>query len=373
MFSTKYKLFRAPRLRNLKRLAWVAHDIWNYFLGWQRTRYSLGLPYMSYNEMSREFTILRKSHPEVFAHWRELDSWAARDILKRLDTGYQRFFKGIAKRPPRFRSWRSPYSFTMSPSGYGFYGNSKVRIMNKHYRFNLSRPILGNIKSITIKEDSLGDFYMSVVTDYTVSEVLPKTGHAAGVDFGIKTMLTCSDGHKDESPTFYRSSINNVKQASRKLSTKKRGRNNRERARKHLARQHRKIVRQREDHHWKLALELVRKFDVLFFETVNLEGMKRLWGRKVSDIGFYGFMQKVKWQAKKRGKRVECIEQWQPTTGVCHVCDARVALTLSDRTWTCKHCNTDHDRDINAAINILRVGASTFGVEGVRLAIASNL
>ena len=68
MYTTKYKLFRAPRNRNLKRLTWVAHDVWNYFLGWQRPRYSLGLPYMSLAEMSRAFTVLRNSHPEVFSH-----------------------------------------------------------------------------------------------------------------------------------------------------------------------------------------------------------------------------------------------------------------------------------------------------------------
>ena len=123
---------------------------------------------------------------------------------------------------------------------------------------------------------------------------------------------------------------------------------------------------------WKLSLELVRRFDVLFFETLNLEGMKRLWGRKVSDIGFYAFMRKLKWQAKKRGKRVECIDQWAPTTRVCHICNTCVELQLNDRNWTCQHCKTYHDRDINAAINILKVGASTFGVEGVRLAIAST-
>ena len=85
MYTTTYKLFRAPRNRNLKRKTWIAHTIWNYFLGWQRTRYSLGLPYLSYKEMSRAFTILRKAHPEMFAHWRELDSWAARQVLQRLD------------------------------------------------------------------------------------------------------------------------------------------------------------------------------------------------------------------------------------------------------------------------------------------------
>ncbi len=382
MYTTPYKLFRAPRNRNLKRKTWIAHTIWNYFLGWQRMRYSLGLPYMSYKEMSREFTILRNAHPEMFAHWRELDSWAAREILERLDDGYQRFFKKIAKRPPKFRSFRKPYSFTMCPSGYKFdtpiagdkgFGiySDRVTIMGKTYRFNLSRPIFGTIKTVTIKEDALGDFYMSVVTDHVQSHLKPMTGNAAGFDMGVKTMLTRSDGHKHESPQFYTTSIDNVKRSNRQLSTKQRGSNNRERARKHHARQHRKIKRQREDHHWKLSLELVRRFDVLFFETLTLDGMKRLWGRKVSDIGFYAFMQKLKWQAKKRGKRVECIDQWTPTTSVCHICENRVELQLSDRTWTCKHCKTHHDRDINAAINILKVGASTFGVEDVRLAIAS--
>ncbi|MYG07984.1 transposase [Candidatus Poribacteria bacterium] len=381
MYTTLYKLFRAPRNRNLKRKTWIAHTIWNYFLGWQRTRYALGLPYLSYKEMSREFTILRKSHPDMFAHWRELDSWAARQVLKRLDEGYQRLFKKIAKRPPKFRSFRKPYSFTMCPSGYKFadpvagdkgFGiyNDHVTIMGRTYRFNLSRPIFGNIKTVTIKEDALGDFYMSVVTNHVQSHIKPMTGHAAGFDMGIKTMLTCSNGRPYESPHFYTESVNEVRTANRQLSTKQRGSQNRERARQHHARMHRK-VRQREDHHWKLALELVRRFDVLFFETLNLDGMKRLWGRKVSDIGFYAFLEKVKWQAKKRGKRVECIDQWQPTTPICHVCDTCVSLELSDRTWTCEHCNTHHDRDFNAAINILKVGASTFGVENVRLAIAS--
>ena len=372
MSCTLYKLFRAPRNRHLKRLTWIAHDIWNYFLGWQRTRYALGLPYMPYSEMSREFTILRKAHPEVFAHWRELDSWAARDILKRLDTGYQRFFDGIAKRPPKFRSWRKPYSFTMCPSGYGFYGD-RVRIMKKHYRFNLSRPILGNIKTITIKEDSLGDFYMSVVTDHTVSEVLPKTGKAAGFDFGIKTMFTCSDGTQYESPHFYRLGQSELKSVQQKMASKQRGSNNRERERLNTARVHRKIKRQRDDHHWKLAKRFVHEHDHLCFETLTFEGMKRLWGRKVSDIAPHAFHLKLKHQANKHGKSVYHIDRFEATSKTCSHCgDPQLLMDLSVRQWGCPSCQTNHHRDVNAAINILKVGASTFGLEGVRLAIASN-
>ena len=384
MYSTIYKLFRAPRNRNLKRKTWIAHTIWNYFLGWQRTRYALGLPYMSYCEMSREFTVLKKAHPEVFAHWRELDSWSAREILKRLDNGYQCFFSGLAKRPPKFRSWRKPYSFKMCPSGYQFadpeegdFGpgiySDKVRIQKKHYRFNLSRPILGNIKTITIKEDSIGDFYMSVVTDHTVSEVTSKTGKAAGYDFGIKTMFTCSDGTLHASPEFYKTSMEQLAVAQCKHARKVKSSNNRERSRKDVARVHRKIKRQRADHHWKLAKRFVHKYDALFFETLTFEGMKRLWGRKVSDLAPYTFHQKLKHQAKKHGKDVHYIDRFEPTSKTCSHCgQPQLLMNLCVRQWRCNSCQTTHHRDVNAAINILQVGTSTFGLEAIRLAIASH-
>ncbi|RKU15115.1 transposase [Candidatus Poribacteria bacterium] len=384
MFAFNFKLFRAKRNRHLKRLTWIAHDIFNYFLGWQRTRYSLGLPYLSYKEMSRAFTILRKSHPEIFAHWRELDSWAARRVLKRLDEGYQRFFNKIAKRPPKFRSWRNPYSFTMGPSGFefadpeegdlgfGIYGD-KVRIIKRQYRFNLSRPILGNIKTVTVKADALGDFYMSVVTDHIATEATPKTGQAAGYDFGIKTMLTCSDGTQRESPHFYSTAQSELKSAQQKYSSKVKGSNNRERERKNVARVHRKTKRHREDHHWKLAKSLVHQQDILCFETLCFEGMKRLWGRKVSDIAPYAFHQKLRHQAKKHGKQICYIDRFEPTSKTCSTCrQTQMFMDLSVRHWRCQGCKTKHHRDVNAAINILKVGTSTFGLEGIRLAIASN-
>ena len=384
MYTTLYKFFRAPRNRNLKRKTWIAHTIWNYFLGWQRTRYAMGLSYMPFYEMSREFTVLKNSHPEMFAHWRELNTWSAREILKRLDKGYQRFFRKLAKRPPKFRSWRKPYSFTMCQSGFtfadpeegnfgfGIYGD-KVRIMKRQYRFNLSRPILGNIKTVTIKADALGDFYMSVTTDHIATESIPKTGNAAGYDFGIKTMFTCSDGTQHASPYFYQTAHSDLQTAQRKLSSKQKGSNNRERERLNTTRVHRKIRRQREDHHWKLAKQLVHQYDVLCFETLTFEGMKRLWGHKVSDIAPYAFHLKLQHQSKKHGKRLCYIDRFEPTSKTCSHCgQLDMLMDLDIRKWKCSSCKCKHHRDVNAAINILKVGASTFGLEGVRLAIASN-
>ena len=391
MQTTKYKLFRTKRLRHLIRQTHTARQIWNYFLGWQRMRYSLGLPYMNFHAMSREFTILRNAHPEVFARWRELDSWAARDILMRLHRGYERFFKGIAKRPPKFKSWRKAYSFTLSPSGYQFSGGAcawpphdvnapditfygdRLRLLGKHYRLNLSRPIRGNVKTVTVKVDSLGDVYLSVVTDYIATEVTPKTGKAAGFDFGIKTMFTSSDGIAHQSPEFYRQAQSELAQAQRAVSSKKKGSGNRERCRRDVARTHRKIRRKREDHQWKLAKHLALSYDALVFETLTFEGMKRRWGRKVSDIAPHAFHLKLQHQATKHGKKVVYIDRWEPTSKTCSVCGQLNALMdLKTRKWHCQGCKRKHDRDVNAAINILKVGTSTFALGDVRLAIASN-
>ena len=174
MQTTHYKFFRARRLWHLKRHTDTARQIWNYFLGWQKLRHSLGLPYMNFHDMSREFNM---NFPDMFARWRELDSWACRDILLRLHRAYERFFKYCKQkrqggkprpvRPPRFKSWRKPYSFTMSPSGYKFEEESDtVRILGKNYRFNLSRPILGNVKtvflSIAMRTDTVIGTLMSL-------------------------------------------------------------------------------------------------------------------------------------------------------------------------------------------------------------------
>lgn len=120
-------------------------------------------------------------------------------------------------------------------------------------------------------------------------------------------------------------------------------------------------------------MELVRKFDICFFEDLNLDGMKRLWGRKISDLAFGEFMLKIQWQATKWCKEVQTIGRFEPTTPICHKCGHRTNIELKVRQWTCQNCNSTHDRDINAAINIAQVGASTCSVGDVTLAIVSCL
>jgi putative transposase len=201
----------------------------------------------------------------------------------------------------------------------------------------------------------------------------PKTGKAEGFDMGIKDFLTTSGGERYTSPMFYKHNADKLAKAQKGHARKVKGSHNRERERKTVARIHKKTANQRTDHHWKLAINLCRKFDILFFEDLNLAGMKRLWGKQVSDLGFGEFLRKLKHQSKKRRRCVLKIGRWTPTTKYCCVCGYKnETLTLADRSWTCPSCDTHLDRDQNAAMNILKEGVASFGLGAVRPIVLSN-
>ncbi len=145
---------------------------------------------------------------------------------------------------------------------------------------------------------------------------------------------------------------------------------NRERARNHLVRKHEDVVNRRADWFWKLAHDLTDRFDVLCFERLNLKGMQRLWGRKISDLAFGEFLQILEWVAKKKDKQVVYVDQWYPSSKTCSNCGHVLEkLDLSIRQWRCPSCQSLNGRDENAAKNICTVGASTVGLGDVRRAM----
>ena len=382
MRTFRYKLQNHARNRHLQKDVRIMAEVYNHFVALTKRHYKIygeceGYKRASYTRLSAHLTQLKKL--PKYSHWNTAYSWALQETLKRLEFGYNRFFKGLAKRPPKFKKYRNYKSMTfdgkqcpvMEIDKTDGCPTAEVRINGRWYKFWYSRPIEGSVKRVTIKKDVVGDWYITFVTDDKGLDPEAKTGSAAGFDFGLKTFLTCSDGTQYQSPEFYKTTLNAVKKAHRAFSRKVKGSKNRYKAWKHLARQYRKISNQRADHHIKLALELVRKFDVCFFEDLNLDGMKRLWGRKISDLAFGEFMQKIEWQAIKRVKEVKTIGRFEATTPICYHCGHRTDIELKVRQWTCHNCNANHDRDVNAAINIAQVGASTCSVGNVSLAIAS--
>jgi putative transposase len=276
---------------------------------------------------------LTKMKKRKFHFWKEVGSQTIQEITERIDKGYKLFFKKNAKRPPSFKSKYRYKSFTMKQAGWSIVSDNQIRIGKQIYKFSKSRDIEGDIKLVTIKQNSLGEFFVIFITNYqgNKQELYPKTGKSAGFDFGLKTFLVSSDGNEIQSPQFLKKNIKKVKKLSNKFSTKVKGSNNRAKARRSLAKAHDDVFNQRENYHWQLANQLVREYDVLCFEDLNMNAMKKLWGRKISDLSFSSFLDKVKYLCLKRGKEFVQIDRFSPTTKICNVCDNTVSLSLSDR------------------------------------------
>ena len=169
--------------------------------------------------------------------------------------------------------------------------------------------------------------------------------------------LTLSTGEKIQHRQPLKQSLTKLRNLHKALSRKEKGSNGWWRAVRRVTHLYRKLANQRKDFHWKLATYLCNTFDSISIETLNLDGMKRLWGRKVSDLAFYQFVEILKSKCIKHNRELRQVGQWTPTSKPCSDCGFHnETLTLSDRQWTCPECGSDHDRDINAAINILRAG-----------------
>jgi putative transposase len=371
-----FKLYRSKKNKRLNNKINVAGSIYNHLIAVHRRYYRRFKKSIGVVRIQFHITKLKKT--KRFSFWNNLGSQAIQDIAQRIDRAYKLFFRnlkhGIRTAPPGFKKVRRYRSFTLKQAGYKLLSDNRITIMGKEYKYFKSREIGGEIKTLTVKRDALGDFWLCFVTDEDIEPVEARSGKSVGLDFGLKTFLTTSDGEKIESPLFMRQASAKLKKLSRKLSKKKRGGKNRNKARLNLARMHRKIANQRKDFHFKLALALALQYAFIFVEDLNIKAMQRMWGRKISDLGHAGFLNILAWQMYKHGSQGTKIDRFYPSSKTCSSClFVLPELPLSVREWVCPKCSAAHDRDINAAKNILRVGASTLRGKDVRLAEASNL
>ena len=363
MKTYKFKLYSNHGNRDLHKTIDGHAHVWNHCVAVQRRYYAIYGKYISKFRLINHISKL-KQLPR-FAHWNQLPSQAIQEVVVRIDKGYKAMFEARSKGKkwgrPRFKPRRKYKSFTLTQAGWKLLTGNQIRIGKQVYQYFKSRDILGNPKRCSIKRDTLGDMYICILTDHVEPDLnRVMTGKIAGFDFGLKRYLTGSNEHDIDSPQFFKRSINAIKRANRKHSRTKKRSKNRERARLDLTRKHRKIERQRGDFHWKLAHELTDLYDEIRLEDLNLQGMKALWGRKVSDLGFADFVKKLVYIASQKGVKITFIDKWYPSSKTCSACGTvNEALNLRDRIWKCADCGTTHDRDRNAAINIFRVGAST--------------
>lgn len=369
MKTFKFKLYNHKRSKYLSRTIDAASSIYNHCIALHKRYYRMWKKHLNKNRLQKHIAKLRKRNP----FWGLVDAQAVQNITERIQKGYELFFKHHKQgvRPPNFKKRIKYKSFTLKQNGYKFLNGGRVKIQGRVYQYWNSREIEGVVKTVTIKRTPLGELFMFVTCAVdSVPQVEVAPNKIAGFDFGLKQFLTCSEGFSIDSPQFLRQSLNDLRRAHRNHSRKQKGLKSREKARLHLCRVYEKMVNRRTDWFWKLAHDLTDRFDVLCFETLNLDGMKRLWGRKVSDLAFGDFMQILKWVAVKKGKVVVQVDPWFPSSKTCSHCGwINKKLELSDRLWRCGGCHEINDRDENASINIKKAGVLALGLGNVSRAL----
>lgn len=350
MIAYKYKLYKTKKTKHFDNIIREACFVWNHALALQKRYYKLYHKYISSVKMQKHFA---KRIKRTYLH-----SQSAQEILQRLDNAYQRFFEHKALRPPKFKKHADFYSFCYKQGGFILNGNVlRVNSIKKDFKFSLSRPYEGNVKQVRVKRSHLNEYYICITTDakaqpYTKSH----NGASVGIDFGLKTYMTFSNGEKLTHPQFLKKDLKTLSKLSKKHSRSKKGSNHREEARLGLCRQYERITNRRTDFQWKLAHYLCKRYDTIFIEDLNLVGMSKLWGRKMSDLAHGRFCLILEHVAVKYGCKVHKIDKWFPSSKLCTCGYKNEGLHLYDRKWVCPQCGQVHDRDVHAAEMIYRRG-----------------
>jgi putative transposase len=354
-----FQLYRSKHLRHLHRQIDLGGVIHNHCIALHKRYYRWYGRYLSLHRLQKHLTKLKRL-PQ-YAHWFGLGSQAIQNIAERIDFGYQKFFRKDNQRPPTFRKIRRAKSFTLKQAGWAYHGANRLRIGSHLYRFHQSRHLEGTIKTVTIKRLPTGRMmvYFSCLLDPAPPD-RTLTGNMAGFDFGLQQFLTGSDGHDVTAPQPFKAALRSVRKANRRLARKQKGSGHRRQANKVLARVHRTVANRRTAWHWDTARDLCTRYDTIYLEDLTLQGMKALWGRKVSDLGLASFVSILHQAAEKMGTHVHHIDRFFPSTKTCHICHTiNHHITLRDRVWTCIGCGVAHPRDRNAALTIAQEGASS--------------
>lgn len=355
----------AEQEAHFRRFAGARRFVWNWALARKREHFQQTGKTLSFNALCIELTQL-KQEPDT-AWLREMDSQSLQQALRDLDSAYGHFFRRVKKGEkkkgfPRFKSrktdtprFRIPQRVTLEGAFVSIPKIGRVAVV-------LHRPLEGVTKGATFKQEACGHWYISLVTE---QEIAPRTNPPmqthVGIDVGLKSLAAFSNGETIDNPRWYRRQTRKLRRAQKALSRKVKGSSNRNKARVVVARLHQKVKNQRSDFLHKLSTDLVRYFDLVSIEDLNVKGLARTkLAKSVLDAGWGMFRSMLTYKADRNNSYLMTIGRFYPSTKTCGSCSViNDDLKLSDREWTCA-CGVHHDRDLNAARNIDREGKRLF-------------
>ncbi|NER47625.1 MAG: IS200/IS605 family element transposase accessory protein TnpB [Symploca sp. SIO1A3] len=361
----RYQIYPTPgQQMALAKLFGCVRVVWNDALAFCITQYKAGGKKPQNSELQKQFITQAKKTRE--REWlSQVSCVPLQQSLNDLEQAYQNFFKsckgqrkGKQVLPPKFKKRHAKQSARFTQRGFTLRGDClKVAKIGK-LKIAWSRPLPFEPSSVTVIKDAAGRYFVSFVVEIA-SSVLPKTENSVGIDLGIATFATLDDGQKIDAPKPLYKRINRLRRLSKNLSRKTRGSKRYERVRKRQAKLQAKLKDTRTDFLHKLSTRIIRENQTIVLEDLNVAGMlkNRKLSRAISDLGWRQFRTYLEGKAEKYGREFRVISRWEPTSQTCSCCGFRGGkLDLSVREWTCLNCGTTHDRDINAARNILVAG-----------------
>lgn len=334
--------------------------VYNWGLAKKIEHYQQNKEKVSCFELTKELTILKKE--KDFEWLNEVNSQSLQMSLRNLDDAFTKFFRE-KKGFPKFHKKTGKKSFQVPQHVKINFENNTIQLpkINK-VKINLHRKFEGKIKTCTISKNALNQYFIAILIDDNIEfpqkvEITEQT--AIGIDLGIKDFAIFSDGTKISNPKNTKKYATNLAKHQKRLARKKVKSKRRELQRKKVAKIHLKVVNSRNDFLHKISSNIVKKYDTIITENLNISGMVKNHNlaKAISDCSWGNFTNMLEYKCSWYGKNFVQIGRFEPSSKICNVCGTiNQSLTLKDREWTCDNCSTIHDRDVNASLNIKKFG-----------------